>query len=137
MHTELKALSIRQPWCRNILFDGKDVENRKWKTNFRGSVLIHAAKTFDGSADEKRHFMAAADHGNEGCDLGGILGIMEIVDCVDRMESPWFHGPYGFVIKKAKPLPFIPCNGALSFFSPKLTETQQSELNMALRKSND
>lgn len=23
-----KAISIRQPWCHHILFDGKDIENR-------------------------------------------------------------------------------------------------------------
>lgn len=40
----MKALSLRQPWAWAILNAGKDVENRTWKTPFRGDFLIHAAK---------------------------------------------------------------------------------------------
>ena len=53
------ALSIRQPWAHHILFDGKRVENRSWLTRFRGPFLIHASATFDGTASERRAFMAA------------------------------------------------------------------------------
>ncbi|HLN24206.1 MAG TPA: ASCH domain-containing protein [Patescibacteria group bacterium] len=102
------ALSIRQPWCHRILYDGKDVENRSWPTRFRGRVLIHASKGVDaGSRDEIR---AGA------MPLGGIVGVMEITDCVSAMDSEWFFGRYGFVIRNAQPLPFMPCKGSLGFF---------------------
>lgn len=51
---------------------------------------------------------------------GGTFDEAEIVDCVSGVRtglSPWFTGPYGFVLRNAKPLPFAPCKGALGFFS--------------------
>ena len=42
----MKALSVRAPWWWFILNCGKDVENRTWKTDFRGRILLHASKTF-------------------------------------------------------------------------------------------
>lgn len=47
---------------------------------------------------------------------GGIVGEVEIVDCVNESASPWFVGPYGFELKNQKPLPFQPCSGKLGFF---------------------
>jgi len=116
--TKLPALSIRQPWCHHILFDGKPVENRNWPTRFRGWVLIHASKTFDGTAAEKRAFIAAHKDTPPEELFGGIVGLMKISDCVTSMDSEWFFGPYGFVIDEVKPLPFIPCKGKLGFFNP-------------------
>lgn len=52
----------------------------------------------------------------EQLERGGIVGVAEIVDCVNRSESPWFFGEYGFVLRNAKPLPFHECKGALGFF---------------------
>ena len=43
----MKALSINQPWAWTILFAGKEVENRTWRTEFRGEFYIHAGKRFD------------------------------------------------------------------------------------------
>lgn len=110
--SRLKALSIRQPWCQKILYKGKDIENRSWKTAFRGLVLIHAGKQFDGD-------FRLARREDQILPRGGIVGIMEITDCVSESDSGWFFGDYGLVIENARPLPFIPCKGALGFFKPK------------------
>jgi hypothetical protein len=48
--------------------------------------------------------------------MGGIVGQAELVGCVTESSSRWFCGPYGFVIRDARPLPFKPCRGALGFF---------------------
>jgi hypothetical protein len=53
--------------------------------------------------------------------LGGIVGRAEIVDCVTEMDSRWFFGRYGFVLRNAEALPFQPCRGALGFFTPDFT----------------
>lgn len=100
------ALSIRQPWAHHIIYDGKDVENRTWETRFRGPVLVHASKTPDRLAGD----LPAGAH------LGGIVGVVEIVRCVRRSNSRWFVGPWGFVLRNPRPLPFVPCKGALGFF---------------------
>lgn len=72
------ALAVRQPWAWRIIRAGKDVENRNWRTRFRGGV--------------------------------------EIVDCVDSSESPWFWGDFGFVLENPQPVAFGPCRGMLGFW---------------------
>lgn len=123
------ALSIRQPWAWMILHAGKDIENRSWPTKFRGRVLIHAAKgiTYDewigawGFSKQQKQFSESGvfmEHGLtfSNIERGGIVGEVEIVDCVTRSDSPWFMGEYGFVLRNPKPLPFYPCRGQLGFF---------------------
>lgn len=125
---ELPALSIRQPWPWAIIHAGKDVENRDWRTRFRGRFLIHAAKgmtrreyeaclEFCHDISDEVVFPAGLTMpAYEDLERGGIVGIAEIVDCVDFSESMWFFGWYGFVLRNARPLPFHPCKGRLGFF---------------------
>jgi hypothetical protein len=129
----MKALSIRQPWAWAILHAGKDVENRDWRTDYRGPVLIHAGKLCTEAEYDScmafmhtislRHPFAAGLRipRRETLSLGGIVGEAEIVDCVTRSNSPWFCGKYGFVLRNARPLPFQRCRGALGFFDPDAT----------------
>lgn len=44
-----RVLSIKQPWASLIAHGIKNIENRTWKTKFRGRILIHAsvATVFD------------------------------------------------------------------------------------------
>lgn len=109
----LPCLSIRQPWAWRILNEGKDVENRDWPTRFRGTFLIHAGKGVD--TEDRDEVRAKA------MPLGGIVGRADIVDCVTASDSKWFFGRYGFVLENVRPLPFIPCRGALGFFRPDIT----------------
>lgn len=105
------ALSIRQPWAHRILFEGKDIENRDWATRFRGPVLIHAGKKLDDGYEEDEA---------TGWPRGGIVGMVEIVDCVDHSDSRWFFGEYGFVLANPVPLVLVPCRGKLGFFRPDI-----------------
>mgnify|MGYP003365171071 CR=1 FL=1 len=41
-----------------------------------------------------------------------------------RSSSQWFCGPYGFVLRHARPLPFRPCRGKLGFFEPEFSHTR-------------
>jgi len=41
----MKTLSIRQPWATLVVKGIKDIENRTWKTDYRGKILIHAGST--------------------------------------------------------------------------------------------
>lgn len=126
------ALSIRQPWAWAILRAGKDIENRDWPTKVRGRVLIHASKgmTQDEWADGFETIRSAGREDPRelylnfpsfyAIERGGIVGEVEIVDCVDESESPWFFGRYGFVLRNPKPLPFVPYKGRLGFFEVAL-----------------
>lgn len=110
----MKALSIRQPWAWAILHCGKDMENRTWRHPHRGRFLIHAGLSRDAEGDawlRARGYAPPAE-----LPLGGIVGEARILDCVRESASPWFFGPFGFVLAEAKPLPFRPLRGQLSFF---------------------
>ena len=119
----MRALSIRQPWAWHILNSGKDVENRNWPTKFRGRVLVHAAKGCTKAEYEDGNDPLWATGGPTielppltDLDRGGIVGSVEIVDCVAVSDSPWFCGAFGFVLRDPRPLPFVPWKGALGFF---------------------
>jgi hypothetical protein len=119
----MRALSIRQPWAWLIVNGFKDVENRNWPSHFRGRMLIHAAKTLDRDAAED---LWAGIHPVIGgawplpvprdFQLGGVVGEAEMVGCVSEHTSDWFTGPFGFLLRKARTLPFQPCRGQLGFF---------------------
>lgn len=123
----MKALSIRQPWAWLIINAGKDYENRDWQTSFRGRVLIHASKGLT-----RREYDSACEYVHtvvhpgitippfEKLERGGIVGSVEITDCVNDACSPWFNGWYGFALKNPEPLPFKPCRGMLKFFEVEL-----------------
>ena len=127
------ALSIRQPWAWLIL-NGKDVENRQWPTRFRGRFLIHASKGMTHDEYEDGLSLAAVINPDlvvaapsfGAMQRGGIVGEVELVDCVTTMRSKWFFGRYGFVLRDAKPLPFVPYKGQLGFFEVR-TDGDKSE----------
>lgn len=122
----MKALSIRQPWAWLIVNGYKDIENRSWPTRFRGPVLIHASKGMTREEYEDVADLLAWQSGIrkmgiqlpafEELERGGIVGIATITECSAQAESPWFFGPYGFHLRDAKTLPFVPFKGALGFF---------------------
>ncbi len=126
------ALSIRQPWAWLIVQGYKDVENRTWATGNRGPFLIHAAKGM--TLEEYNHARWIATRNGvtipaaRDLERGGIVGAAEITGLVfseAAAGSPWFFGPVGFQVANARPLPFMPCKGALGFFKPDLPATSQ------------
>jgi hypothetical protein len=114
---DLKALSIKQPYPHHIFHDGKDVENREWATRGRGWFIVHAGVSKSELDKDDERDMAMP--------RGGVVGMARIVDCVTQMDSMWFNGKYGFVLKDAFPLPLIPCKGALGFFALPLEVCKQ------------
>lgn len=125
----MPALSIRQPWAWLIVYGFKDIENRDWRTPFRGRVLIHASKS-GTQAEHDRIVSELARAGLlpggmpsfEQLPRGGIVGEARIVDCVQASDSPWFiEGGYGFVLRNARPSAFWPMRGRLGFFDVQVT----------------
>jgi len=120
----MKAITLRQPWAWAIINAGKDIENRDWKTHFRGRVAIHAAVGMTHSQyEEACEYIRNINRrvripAYEDMERGAIIGTVEIVDCVQDTDSPWFMGNYGFVLARPRRLPKpIACKGALSFWN--------------------
>src|SRR5262245_50751681 len=108
---------------------GKDIENRDWSTRIRGTIAIHAAKGMTKDEYQQAMSFILRDLGKlrargklilptyEELVRGSIIGMVDIVDCVTRSESPWFQGDYGFVLHNPVSLPTpIECKGALGFW---------------------
>jgi activating signal cointegrator 1 len=126
----MKALTICQPYAELIMRGQKLVENRKWSTNYRGPLLIHAGKskswlvTRPGETFEMEHGISLAD-----MSFGAIIGITRLIDCVPLgkqfnqittrqtiQKYPWLEdhrhaeGPYCWILGTIKrfrtPIPF-------------------------------
>lgn len=124
----MKALTIHQPYAAFIMLpddnpDAKRIENRNWRTNYRGPVAIHAAKSRESLNCECEDDFV----------FGAVLGTAEIVDCIDiddfnsveiRKFYPWVkthkhtHGPYCFILTNIQPFREpIPASGSQGFWN--------------------
>ena len=101
----MKALSIKQPWASLIAHGIKDIENRTWKTNYRGKILIHASGSpakgkFLAMNEKQREFAAQNENFNplyfEDLPTSAIIGEVEIIDCVINHPSIWAEKSEGF-----------------------------------------
>ncbi|WP_417816434.1 hypothetical protein [Thalassospira alkalitolerans] len=106
------ALSVRQPWGHRILFEGKDIENRDRRTKIRGTIFLHSALTIKDDGKELAERLRLP--------VGGLIGLVDIVDCVTKYDSKWFFGPVGYKLANPRPMPFVPCRGMPGFFRPKV-----------------
>jgi hypothetical protein len=112
-----KALTIKQPWAAAIFELGKDVENRKRRTNYCGPLFIHAAKE-----DSCEGWQWLDEHGFAlpvDPPTGAIIGVVELVKCVREYDSIWaFPGYWHWVLENPETLPLVPTKGELSMFDP-------------------
>lgn len=136
----MRAISVRQPWpwliIRPDLTDPadraaavaagliKDIENRDWVTHRRGRILVHASKGMTHAEYQDVEYWLKIEHDCQielppidKLERGGIVGSVEIVDCVAKSPSKWFFGDFGFVLRDARPMPFMPYKGSLGFFN--------------------
>ena len=118
----MKALSIRQPWAWLIVHGHKDIENRTWFSGYSGPLLIHAGKGMTLlEYTECQRFVRGIKPDLElplyrSIFRGGFVGLANMTTCLQRSDSPWFVGPYGFRITMPLPIDFCPAKGALGFF---------------------
>jgi hypothetical protein len=118
---DLKVIVVRQPWAWLIVHGVKDIENRSWKTRYRGSLLIQASASLPAKRKLEADCLFARKRGAklpEEFEAGGIVGMVQLVDCVTSSRSKWFEGEVGWVLTKPKTLPFMPLKGRLGLFDP-------------------
>ena len=124
----VKIISVRQPWAWLIVAGHKDIENRTWRTSYRGRLLIHASL-----ATEPDDFPVQREWIEnwtgivipEDLPRGAIVGSATLTDVLDMNDpggrlcfSPWLEGPYGFEMADA--VPFyepIPFRGQLGIYN--------------------
>src|SRR5437016_5848047 len=111
------ALSLRQPWVYAILHLGKDIENRTWRSRYRGRVILHASRTMDEAG--VKYLREAGFPVPEVLPMGAYVGEVTITDCRPLAEcaSRWAFGPWCYILER--PVAYetpIPGPGRLGFY---------------------
>lgn len=121
----MKALSLARPWPELILAAGKTIENRTWTTVYRGPLLLHASKTWQGDRigattdvelDETQH-------------PAGVVGVVDLVDiCTAAANTadtvcqcgPWAmpHHNHWRLANPRRLTDPVPCSGQLGLWTP-------------------
>jgi hypothetical protein len=115
----MRAISIKQPHAYSILHLGKSVENRVWRTNHRGPLLIHAGKRQDVPA--RRELEALGFLLPDDLVTGGIVGVVDLVDVVEDHPSRWaMDGHFHWILANPRPLPFVELAGKLGLWETGL-----------------
>lgn len=120
----MKALSVKQPWADLIACGVKDIENRTWRTNFRGRVYIHASQKIAGYDVD----LLTSDQSLDKLDTywhpllyttSAIVGEVDIIDCVQNHPSIWAEKDvWNWVLAKSVlyDTPILNVKGGLSFW---------------------
>jgi activating signal cointegrator 1 len=83
----MKALTLTQPWATLVAIGAKRIETRSWRTPYRGSMAIHAAKGFPKWAqDTCKEFAFAAELGPDPLPLGAVIATCRLISCIPTRE---------------------------------------------------
>ena len=95
----MKALTLWQPWASLVALGLKTIETRGWRTNYRGPLLIHAAKrspdawvqgvTAMRQPDGRWDIYAITEPGNGAthpCPLGAVVATCTLADVVPMVH---------------------------------------------------
>src|SRR5581483_4965229 len=126
-----RGLTIKQPWAFAITEGFKTVENRSRRTNYRGSLLIHAGRAIDDAVNIVKYSRDAAIRFDE---LGGRsnywdarehipsrIVTAQLVGCheaADNCCAPWgFPDQWHWELADVQPLrQVVPRAGALGLW---------------------
>lgn len=128
----MKALTICQPHAHFIAHGPKRVENRTWRTDYRGPLLIHAGKSRKylrgcGTAHIFRCYGLAPPSADTAMPFGAIIAVCDLIDCVRLQDvhhdhpgvcpTDFIEGPWCWIIDHVRRLPEpIPFTGRQMLF---------------------
>lgn len=114
----MKALTVRQPWAWAIIHGPKRIENRTWRTTYRGPLAIHAGRS---TAWLRERLPDGTKVPADPLVFGAIIGLVDVIDCVpvsDAGPDPFASGPFCWILKNPRPLRDpIYCRGAQLLWS--------------------
>lgn len=126
----MRCISLWQPYATAIAIGIKRIETRGWSTNYRGPLLIHAAKRWSRNQIEFATTERALGRLPKRVPLGAIVAICELVDvqhtldletqvsAIERIYGDYRPGRFGWMLDNvrslAEPIPYI---GRQGFFN--------------------
>jgi hypothetical protein len=132
---DLRAISIHAPWAWAIMAGHKAVENRTWRTKYRGRLAIHASQSTasDDAAQAEFKRLGIVAPSDFTPWRGHLLGSVELIDCVqfDLLREqqllgplcPFASGPFCWLL--GDPRPCVPrlATGQRGLWVPSSAET--------------
>jgi hypothetical protein len=86
-------------------------------------LLIHAGAAYQADAGLPRGIHPPD---REELEFSAIIGLVELVDVVQRSKSRWFQGDYGFVLRNPRVIKRpIPCKGRLGLWTPTAAQIRR------------
>lgn len=141
--TQIRALTVQQPWAWAIIHGGKTIENRTQLWAYRGPLAIHAGKTwserggFSPLVNDAREDATARRefHAEAWSARSEIIGVVDVVDIHTACGccAPWGESGISYtepgerrgrqvthlVLQNPRPLPeTIQCRGQLGLWTP-------------------
>lgn len=124
------ALSLKQPWAALVIAGLKSIEIRRWRTTYRGPLLIHAAREDDDRPEGWSRVAPSIIPLTQR--RRGIIGEVELYDCrtyrhqadfnadgrLHCNEPSWFEeaGLFGFCFRRVREVPFVELPGFVRLF---------------------
>jgi hypothetical protein len=129
-----QALSLKQPWAALLAHGHKTIEVRRWRTHFRGLLLIHAAHVSDDRPEAWAH--VPPELRQAAMQVGGIVGVGRLDDCKPYLslaafaedqarhlnDPTWFEaqGLFGLCFSELHVLPYRRVAGYMRIFKVDL-----------------
>jgi hypothetical protein len=102
MKSDLRCLAIRQPFAWAIVAGAKNIENRSWTTEHRGTIVIQASSTkTEINRVAKAHGLPSFTFTQSA--LIGVADLIDVVPLSEELETnPWAWGPYCWRLANAR-----------------------------------
>lgn len=135
----MKALTIRQPYATLIMLGVKQFETRRWRTEYRGPLVIHAAQLGGATSTdalmrlERRLGLMPTTLAEKDYPLGALLGVVTLDECLPisprliaaltpiEKALGWYQdGGFVWDLARAGRVRFaapIPCGGRLGLWT--------------------
>lgn len=148
----MKAITLYQPWASALFAGLKTHETRSWRTNYRGTLIIHASKSVPKKVWSSYSYTSLTNRVLRAAKVSelpeaSIIGCCQLVDCVPTEDVMGKRYPYALAkeevkfgdyspgrfawrLEKFMELDPIPCRGARGLWTP--TKRQLDEMTMQL-----
>ena len=133
---EIICLSVEPAMAYAIAHLGKPIENRSWRTNYKGWLHIHASKSKTHYHAHRRYIESLGMKCPDWEDLPkGCLVCKVWLDRVSAAPAPasagyvpWgINGQYWWFLRDAQPVEHIPMKGQLGLFKAEVSVTVSEE----------
>jgi hypothetical protein len=131
----IRALVLRQPWATLVATGEKLIETRRWKTPYRGPVLIIAGQHRMTRKEETLLYRRVADPWD--CPLGAAVATCTLIDvvpydsavhrekaCLTLAAEEYFQPQWAWLLMDVRRLDPFPMKGQLGLYSVEIEDSR-------------